>query len=157
MEFGFSYVGVIYLLMLFVPNIIWSRNLPEGYDACVGNENRVLLAMERAGEVAVSCLVLIFSDLNIRTDSYWCLWLAVSFAAMVIYELYWMSYFRSGRAMADMYGPFLGVPVAGATLPVIAFGLLAVYGLNPFLGAAVIVLGIGHIGIHLGHAKEIGI
>ncbi|MCI9337321.1 MAG: hypothetical protein HFH93_07255 [Lachnospiraceae bacterium] len=47
------------------------------------------------------------------------------------------------------------VSVAGATLPVAAFFLLAVYGRNPLLGAAVIVLGIGHIGIHWMHRKEL--
>ena len=49
----------------------------------------------------------------------------------------------------------LGVPVAGATLPVLAFFLLGVYGRNPLLIGAVIVLGIGHIGIHMGHRREI--
>ena len=155
MEFGFSYVGLIYLTMLMVPNIIWSRNLPEGYAEHAGNEDRRLLIMERIGEVSVSCIVLIFSDFNIRTDSPWCVWLPVSFAFMVMYELYWIRYFRSSRTMADMYSSFMGIPVAGATLPVMAFGLLAVYGLNPILGVAVIVLGIGHIGIHVNHRREI--
>ena len=155
MEFGFSYVGLIYLIMLMVPNIIWFRNLPEGYAEHAGNEDRRLLIMERIGEVSVSCIVLIFSDFNIRTDSPWCVWLPVSFAFMVMYELYWIRYFRSSRTMADMYSSFMGIPVAGATLPVIAFGLLAVYGLNPILGIAVIILGIGHIGIHVNHRREI--
>ena len=30
-HFGFSYVGVLYLLMLFLPNIIWIKNKPQGY------------------------------------------------------------------------------------------------------------------------------
>ena len=49
----------------------------------------------------------------------------------------------------------LGIPVAGATLPVLAFLLLAIYGKNIILGVAVVILGIGHIGIHLMHRKEI--
>ena len=44
--------------------------------------------------------------------------------------------------------------MAGATLPVLAFALLAVYGRNIVLGIAVLILGIGHIGIHLMHMKE---
>lgn len=27
---GFSYVGFLYLLMLFVPNILWAKRRPEG-------------------------------------------------------------------------------------------------------------------------------
>ncbi len=153
MDFGFSYVGLLYLAMLFVPNILWSKRRPEGYDD--SSEDRRLLALERAGEVAVSVLVLIFSDFDVRTDSLWSLWLLASFAAMVMYELYWMRYFRSARTLADMYSSFAGVPLAGATLPVIGFGLLAVYGLNPFLGAAVLILAVGHIGIHQGHRREL--
>lgn len=48
-----------------------------------------------------------------------------------------------------------GVPAAGATLPVPAFTRLGIYGRNPFLMAAVVILGIGHIGIHLCHKKEV--
>jgi hypothetical protein len=47
------------------------------------------------------------------------------------------------------------VKVAGATLPVLAFLLLAIYGKNIILGIAVVILGIGHIGIHLMHRREI--
>ena len=30
---GFSYVGLIFLLMLFIPNILWSRKKPLGYSS----------------------------------------------------------------------------------------------------------------------------
>lgn len=59
------------------------------------------------------------------------------------------------KTMKDMYSSLLGIPVAGATLPVCAFCLLSIYGKNPFLFVAAIILGIGHIGIHLNHKKEI--
>ncbi len=29
---GFSYVGLLYLILLFVPNSIWVKNKPEGYE-----------------------------------------------------------------------------------------------------------------------------
>ena len=57
--------------------------------------------------------------------------------------------------MRDFYSSILGIPVAGATLPVLAFALLAVYGKSIILGVAVLILGIGHIGIHLMHRKEV--
>ena len=74
MHFGFSYVGLVYLVMLMLPNIIWTKNQPKDYEKYAQNENRVLLA---------------------------------------------------------------------------------VYGKNIILGIAVVILGIGHIGIHLMHRKEI--
>lgn len=154
MEFGFSYVGVIFLAMLMVPNLVWSRNKPAGYEDYVGNENRILLCFERVGEVAVSCLVLIFTDFNIGQVSGRTVILAAAFLLLILYEVFWIRYFRSEKTMADFYSSLLGIPVAGATLPVLAFGLLAIYGKNILLLIAVIVLGIGHIGIHLGHRRE---
>ena len=32
MHFGFSYIGLIYLIMLFVPNIKWAGNKPVDYE-----------------------------------------------------------------------------------------------------------------------------
>lgn len=151
---GFSYVGLIYLVMLMTPNIIWAKNKPKDYEKYAAKESRLLLAFERTGEVLVSALVLIFRDFNLRPWTGWSWWLAASFLLMVLYEAYWIRYFRSEKTMKDMYSSILGIPVAGATLPVLAFMLLAVYGKNPVLGAAVLILGIGHIGIHLAHRRE---
>ena len=154
MHFGFSYVGLIYLIMLFTPNMVWSKNQPKDYEKYAVNENKLLLGLERIGEVLVSALCLIFSDFNIRSIRAWSVVLLISFLMMVLYEIFWIRYFRSEKTMADMYSGILGVPVAGATLPVLAFGLLAVYGGNLPMLIAVIILGIGHIGIHLDHRKE---
>ena len=48
-HFGFSYIGVLYLLMLFIPNLIWTRRQPEGYDFT--NEHKLLVWCERVGQV----------------------------------------------------------------------------------------------------------
>ena len=155
MNFGFSYVGLIYLLMLYIPNIIWSKNLPKDYNKYVKNENKILLYFERIGEVLVTFFAVIFTDFNINKISYWSIILLISFLMMVLYEIYWVRYFKSNKTMKDMYSSILGIPVAGATLPVLAFLLLGIYGKNIFLIIAIIILGIGHIGIHLNHKKEI--
>lgn len=154
MHFGFSYVGLIFILMLMVPNLIWTKNQPKDYKKYAGNENKILGLLERIGEACVSVLLLIFSDFNFHGFRWWALWLLGAFLFMVLYEIYWVRYFKSEKTMKDFYSSILGIPVAGATLPVIASGLLAVYGKNPFLMAATIVLGVGHIGIHINHKKE---
>ena len=154
MHFGFSYVGLVYLAMLMVPNLIWAGNKPKNYELYAGNENRVLLALERIGEVLVSVIALICSDFNLRPWDGWCLWLVLSFIPMLLYEAFWIRYFGSGRTMRDFYRGFAGIPVAGATLPVAAFFLLGVYGRNIPMLLSTVILGVGHIGIHLAHAKE---
>ena len=141
--------------MLMIPNIIWSKNQPKDYDKYVKNENKVLLLSERIGEMLVTCLSLIFSDFNINEISNWSIILLIAFVIMILYEVYWIKCFKSNKTMKDMYSSLLGIPVAGATLPVFAFLLLGIYGKNVFLIMATIILGIGHIGIHLNHRKEV--
>ncbi len=66
-----------------------------------------------------------------------------------------LSILKVKKTMQDFYSSLLGIPVAGASLPVIAFLLLAVYGKSIPLLIAVVILGIGHIGIHINHKKEL--
>lgn len=155
MNFGFSYVGLVFLLMLTIPNLIWTKNQPKDYENYVQKENKVLFAFERIGQVLVNCTALIFSDFNLKPWSNWSWWLAAAFVMMLLYELSWIRYFRSEKTMQDFYSSFLGVPVSLATLPVLAFFLLAIYGKNIALGISVIILGIGHIGIHLMHKRAV--
>lgn len=155
MNFGFSYVGLIYLLMLFIPNLFWTKYKPKDYDKYIKNENKILKIFENTGQVLVTCIVLIFKDFNVHLGSWWLTLLIISFAFMVLYEIYWIRYFKSERTMKDFYSSLLGIPAAGATLPVIAFFILGVYGKNIPLIIAIIILGIGHIGIHINHKKEI--
>ena len=42
-HFGFSYVGLIFMIMLMVPNIIWAKNQPQGYTS--ENEKERLSAL----------------------------------------------------------------------------------------------------------------
>lgn len=154
MNFGFSYAGLIYLAMLFIPNLLWTKNKPKDYDKYVKNENKILKIFESIGQILVTCIVLIFKDFNISLSA-WIIWLVLSFLFMVLYEIYWIRYFKSEKTMKDFYSSLLGIPVAGATLPVIAFLLLGIYGKNILLITATIILGIGHIGIHMHHRKEI--
>lgn len=154
MHFGFSYIGLIYLIMLMLPNIIWAKNKPRDYEKYAANENHILLAFERTGEVLVTTVALIFSDFNLRPWAAWSFWLVASFLLMVLYEIYWIRYFKSEKTMRDQYKSLLCFPVAGATLPVAAFFLLGIYGKNIFMIISVLILGIGHIDIHLAHKKE---
>lgn len=154
MHFGFSYIGFIMLLMLMIPNMIWSKNKPVNYDKYAVNEKKGLLLLERIGEMTVTPISLIFKDFNIQEISFRLIFLVIAFALMILYEIYWLRYFKSEKTMKDMYSSILGVPVAGATLPVCAFFFLGLYGKNILLMIAVIILGIGHIGIHINHMRE---
>lgn len=149
MNFGFSLVGFIFLLMLFAPNILWSRYPPEDYEKYSKNENKLLLALERIGQVLVTILSL-FCGVNFSFDVI----LIIAVFLMILYEIFWVRYFKSSRTMHDFLDDLFLIPLPGATLPVFAFLLLGICADNIFLVIASIILGIGHIGIHWGHKRE---
>ena len=155
MQFGFSYIGLIWLVMLFVPNAIWTKNQPEGYDKYASKENKILLILERIGQFTVTPVSVIFSDFNYKGWNFWLPVLGLSFLCMVLYDIAWVGYFRSEKTMKDFYRSFMGMPLCLATYPVIAFFLLGIYGGNIVMIIGAVILGIGHIGIHAQHAKEV--
>lgn len=157
-QFGFSWVGMIFLAMLFAPNLAWARHKPQGYGQEGQAENRLLLALERVGQVAVTCLLLISANLDPGREPGpgFTGWLLAAFLLMLLYEGFWLRYFKSEKTLRDFYSSFLGVPVAGATLPVAAALLLGIHGKSPLLLIAAAVLGVGHIGIHLEHRQRLG-
>lgn len=162
-RFGFCVSGVIFLLMLFIPNIIWARKgMPEGYEEASKKENRILLLLERVGEVGATAVLPVFSVFDpcvkllpegLHIGNRIVFWI-LAFILMILYECYWIRYFKSEKRMEDFYSSFAGFPVAGASLPVIALLLLGIYGQNLILIVISVILGIGHIGIHLMHRKE---
>lgn len=161
---GFCITGTVFLIMLFVPNIIWAKKgKPAGYDEAAKRENKVLLAAERVGEAAVSVSLLIFTAIEPRVMMLpeglyfeWTMILWITAAVlMIMYECYWIRYFHSPKTMKDLYSSFAGAPVAGASLPVLAVLLLGLYSGNLVIIVSSVVLGIGHIGIHIMHRREL--
>ena len=150
---GFSWMGLVFLSLLFLPNLLWTKAQPQGYSP--QGESKVLRLFERTGETACSGCALLFQDFNPQGWSLWSLWLAGSLLLMLLYELWWIRYFHSERRLEDFYSSLMGIPVAGATLPVAAFLLLGVYGKVVWMVLAALALGVGHIGIHLRHRRDL--
>lgn len=154
MQFGFSIVGLAMLAMLFVPNIAWGRNQPLGYSELARRESSTMRMLERIGQVAVSASALIFTC----PQGYafpWLWWLIAAFALMLLYEIAWARYFRGDGELRDMYAPLGFIPLPLATLPVAAFILYGIWQQSPVTVIAAIILGIGHIGIHSQHLRDL--
>lgn len=163
-SFGVGYVGIIFLLMLFIPNLIWIKFQPIGYAEYARKENKILGVLEKAGEVGATILLPIFTDFNFKSRfigntgfyfSYLDLYIVLAFVLMILYEVYWIRYFKSGHTMKDFYRGIAGIPLAGATLPVLSLLLIGISARNVALIPVALVLGIGHIGIHYMHYLEI--
>jgi hypothetical protein len=149
-----SYTGLLFLIMLIVPNLFWAKYPPKGYAS--DKENKILVFLERLGEICASCSLLIFSDLNPdREAGLWNLWLVFSGVIMLLYEYWWVRYFRSSKQLRDFYSSLLGIPVPGAVLPVAALLIMGIYGKVIWVVLSAAILGTGHIGIHLQHAKTL--
>nr|WP_325204911.1 hypothetical protein [uncultured Oscillibacter sp.] len=98
---GFSRLGALFLLALTVPNLFWTSRKPRGYDP--SREDRRLTLLERAGQVWVTCGALLSRDISPGPWSPWSWWLAGAAALMLLYEGWWVHYFRSPRTMADYW------------------------------------------------------
>lgn len=154
-DFGFSYIGLSFLLLLLIPNIIWSKHQPKNDAQYVKQENRYLRILERIGEVVISCLLVICKNFHIPQSSVGIILLVLSYMCMVFYEICWIRYFKSPKTMSHFYRPFMKLPIPLAILPIFAFVMLGLYGANMYLIIATLVFGIGHIGIHLQHYRQI--
>ncbi len=152
---GFSYIGLIFLLLLAVPNILWSRRIPGDYSD--EGENGILLFLERVGEIGCVVCAVMFSNFNCEPFTPWTVWLIVAFVCMGLYELCWLRYFKGRQRAKDMYRSFFRIPIPLAVFPVAGFLLLGIYGKVIWMILLAAILGIGHIGIHLHHAKRFGL
>lgn len=149
MSFTFSPLGAVYLAMLFVPNAVWALSRRERGSA-PGKERPALVALERVGQ-ATTTLASLVSPAAPAPGSARFACFGVSLLAMALYELGWLRYFQSDRSAASLHRSFGPIPLPLAVLPVLGFLLLGVYELNVPLLAAVLVLAVGHIGIHWRH------
>jgi hypothetical protein len=152
--FAFSPLGAAYLAMLFVPNLLWARVRIRETAPASPKESSPLLALERIGQAGTTMAALVAP----RGDSFGAarfIFLGASLFAMILYELSWLRYFRTDRTAARLYRPLGPVPLPLAVLPVLGFLLLAIYEKHVFMLGAVVVLGVGHIGIHWQHARRL--
>ena len=146
---GFSFTGLLFLVFLFIPNLLWLRRQPA--DARPPKENRALLLMERGGQAATTASLLLFRDYDPAGLQPRLIWYALAVVSMGLYLFCWARYFTGGQTMALFYGPLWFIPYPLAALPVFAGLMLGLYSRVGILFLSNILLGIGHIGIHMQH------
>lgn len=148
-SFGFSWIGLAFLACLFVPNLLFVRDLPAGFEEASRAEPLFLTVPERAGEAAVCVLLLFCAELKLQPWSAWSWWLVAAWAFMALYLTSWAVYFAGPHTLPRLYEPFAGIPLPLAVLPVAAAVLLGVYARSFWLILAGAALGFGHIGVHI--------
>lgn len=155
LRFGFSWLGAVYLALLFIPNGIFASSPPAEFSALSAGEPTVLVSLERTGQALACIFVVCTAKLQPGRSHVWLLYLAG--ILMGVYELWWIWYFHGPRTLESFYAPLLFIPVPGAVLPVAALLLLGIYAQSFWLLLSGLILGIGHIGIHVQHAVSLGL
>ncbi|HXX69101.1 MAG TPA: hypothetical protein VEK07_18080 [Polyangiaceae bacterium] len=151
---AFSPLGAAYLGVPFIPNVLWARLRSREADSATPNENQLLLTLERVGQVATTIAVL-FTPASDSPGTARLACLVASLLATFLYELSWLRYFRTDRSVASFYRSLGPVPLPLALLPVLSILLLALYEVHVVLRGAVVVLGVGHVGIHRQRARRL--
>ena len=157
-KIGFSVTGLMILLMIFIPKILQIRTVKTAdSNKHAAEKNRLLLILERVGEVTLTVSLLIFKSVDphikinpegVYFDWILVLWIA-AFVLLILYECYWIRFYVKKKNGKYLYSSFAGYPVAGATLPVIAVLLIGIYSGNLVLIAVSIIFGTGLIGNHV--------
>lgn len=128
LHFGFSYVGLIFLFMLMLPNAIWVRHKPQDYEKYAKRENKTLLAFERIGQVLVSSLVLIFRDFNIGKITLHSAFLFAAFLLMLLMRLGGFVIFAEKRRCKAFIKAYSASPSPAPFCPLPHFSCLAFTG-----------------------------
>lgn len=152
-SFGFSFVGLFCLILLFLPNIKWAR--ASKVPPAQRKEPPLLVWMERIGQAGIVACSLLFRDYDSVLFRPRIVLLGCAVALLVCYNLWWRRVFRSGLTQEALYSSFLGIPLAGAVLPSVSFLFLGVYGGVVWLILASTIFGVGHISIARLHQKSL--
>ncbi len=95
-NFSFSSLGVLFLLLVLIPNACWCFKKPK--DDTAERENRWLQTCEQLGQVLTTIALLIDGNLNWHGWSNRCWWLILASCFILLYEWFWVSGGSSARS-----------------------------------------------------------
>ena len=140
---SFSLPGLLLTLAILLPNLLMLLLPPRDMPERVPDAGIFITVLERIGQAGCFVLpALLGGSFNGRPMD---LWLALSALCVVAYWAMWARYAIGGRRFRLLFQPLWFVPVPMALFPVLAFGFAAAWGRSPWLGAAAVVLAVGHM------------
>lgn len=131
-------------MLMLLPSIVFFTifppvNMPEGLSAAPA----VFTVLEQIGQ-AGSFGILVLSKDHFRLHKV-NIWAVAMLNCIVIHYGLWLRYILAGKEFSSLWTPFLFVPIPLAIIPVGAFGFAALWGRSRWLGAATMILAVGHI------------
>ena len=141
---GFSLIGTIIAVLMLLPSMIFftkfpPRNVPAG----LKDAPMVYTILERVGQAGCFGLLIISGEAFQRGS----IWGVLMLICMVIYFGLWIRYVLRGQEFAVLWQPLLFIPIPLAVFPVCVFGFAALWGRSLWLGAATVILAVGHCAV----------
>ncbi len=148
---AFSWTGLTLMLLIMLPSMAFALLFPPMH--VPDNQNRphlVFAILERIGQAG--CVILsMFTVLRLGMSA----WSALCLICLIVYYGLWIRYIAKGRVYRWLFAPFLGIPVPMAVFPIATFGFAAAWGQSIWLGAAAVVMAVGHIAVSLNSYRSI--
>ncbi len=138
---GFSLTGLLITGIILLPNLLMILLPPKDAPEQVTGAGALMTVLERVGQAA--CFLLpVFSKgyINVAGINVWFVLATICIAA---YYGLWLRY-AIRRDFRLLFAPVLRMPIPMAVFPVLAFAFIAVWIESAWLGAATLVLAVGH-------------
>ena len=139
---GFTVMGLVLFLLIFLPNGVILLCPPKGVPADIKDAGFIFTAMERCGQIGIA-LLLLFSAEHFDTAQP-NVWLYFMMACIAVYYGLWIRYVLKGAEFSLLFSPLWGIPIPMAVFPVAAFLLASVWMGSAPLAVASGMFAVGH-------------
>jgi hypothetical protein len=151
-------IGWLISLLILAPNLLWMRfppvEVPPPSASPKSWPTKVLEVVENIGRLGVFVISFLHHiELSGAAEKFSA---ALMLAALAVYYLGWLRYFRQGRLYALLFRPWLGLPVPLAISPAVYFAAASVVLHSVLLAATAALFGIAHITLSWQEARRIG-
>ncbi|MGG0715973.1 hypothetical protein ABE096_00035 [Robertmurraya massiliosenegalensis] len=140
---GFSIIGLIIVMFILAPNILFSIYRPNNIPAGMKDKESIFTISERLGQFGCIFLLIVLKD-SIDGNPLDIYFMLMSICIVFYYYL-WVRYFVQGRNFSSLFKPLGFIPIPMALFPVLAYAFAALWLNSIWLSLAVILLAIGHL------------
>lgn len=151
---GFSFFGLIIVILIIIPNIIYMLKFPpKNVPRNLIEPNIIYTILERTGQIGCLTLLVITPD-NFQFKSS-ILLISLIMICIVIYYGLWIRYIVKGQQYMYLWKPFYIIPIPLAILPIIIFLIVSILNKSILISLVTIIFAIGHITISLNNYKQV--
>ena len=138
---GFSLTGLMITGVILLPNLLMILLSPKNAPDKVKSAGALMTVLERVGQAG--CFVLPVISKGYIENAEISIWFMLAALSIAFYYGLWLRY-ALRRDFALLFAPLWRIPVPMAVFPVLAFAFIALWIESVWLGAAALLLAVGH-------------